>query len=367
MNDDKMKVPVFDGHYEHWSEMMENLLRAKKVWNLIDPGIREPEVGIAQSEAEKKKLEDLRMKDLEVKHYLYQAIDRVTFEQIMDRTTSKAVWNSMKQRFAGNERVKRSMLQKLRRDFEVLEMKNSETILDYFGRVLTVSNQIRSNGETIGDVKIVEKILRTLTEKYTYVVISIEESRDVEKMTIEELQSTLVVHEQKFTRVEKEEDQALRVDSGFSPNGRGRGRGRVGNRGRGRGRGRLNFNKETIECYNCHKLGHYSYECPLNKEANYAGFDEGEEVMLMAEVDVEEKALLTDTSSKQGMIWFLDSGCSNHMCGNKERFSSLDPGFTSTVKLGNNSRMTVAGKRETICERCNLCDQRCVSCPGVEE
>ncbi|GJW73158.1 hypothetical protein Tco_0132528 [Tanacetum coccineum] len=117
MNDDKIKVPVFDGHYEHWSEMMDNLLRAKQVWNLIDPGIREPAVGIAQSDGEKKKLEELWMKDLQVKHYMYQAIDRVTFEQIMDRTTSKAMWDSMKQRFAGNEGAKRSMLQKLQRDF----------------------------------------------------------------------------------------------------------------------------------------------------------------------------------------------------------------------------------------------------------
>nr|GEX96296.1 hypothetical protein [Tanacetum cinerariifolium] len=166
MNEDKIKVPVFDGHYEHWSEMMENLLRAKQVWNLIDPEIREPAVGIAQSDGEKKKLEELRIKDLQVKHYLYQAIDRVTFEQIMDRKTSKAVWDSMKQRFAGNKRGKRSMLQKLRRDFEVLEMKTNETILDYFGRVLTISNQI-----------------------------------------------TLVVHEQKFKKVEREDDQALKIEA----------------------------------------------------------------------------------------------------------------------------------------------------------
>lgn len=58
---------------------------------LIDPGIREPTVQIAQSETEKKKLEELRMKDLQVKHYLYQAIDRVTFKQILDRKSSKVV------------------------------------------------------------------------------------------------------------------------------------------------------------------------------------------------------------------------------------------------------------------------------------
>nr|GEX54536.1 hypothetical protein [Tanacetum cinerariifolium] len=219
-------------------------------------------------------------------------------------------------------------------------MKNGESIPDYFGRVLTISNQIRSNGESITDVKIVEKILRTLTEKYMYVVVSIEESRDIEKMSIEELQSTLVVHEQKFKRVEKDDDQALKAEASFSPTGRGRGRGRSSYRGRGQGRGRLSFNKETIECYNCHKFGHYSYECPQSKEANYAGFDEDEEVMLMAEIDVEETAFMADASDRsKGMLWFLDSGCSNHMCGNKDRFVDLDSSFSTSVKLGNNTHL----------------------------
>ncbi|XP_076902632.1 uncharacterized protein LOC143557446 [Bidens hawaiensis] len=277
MGDEKMKIPVFDGHYEHWSEMMENLLRAKQLWNLIEPGIIEPAVGIAQSDAQKKKLEELRTRDMQVKHYLYQAIDRVTFEHILNRRTSKAVWDSMKKRFAGNARVKKSMLQKLIRDFEILEMKTSETIPEYFGRVLTVSNQMRSNGELMPDVKIVEKILRTLSEKYMYVVVSIEESNNIDEMTIDELQSSLVVHEQKFKKVDKEDEQALKIEYNDGSESRGRGRGRYSPRGRGRGRGRSSFNKETIECYKCHKLGHFVYEClgcNGSKEANFAGFDE---------------------------------------------------------------------------------------------
>ncbi|XP_076900009.1 uncharacterized protein LOC143554028 [Bidens hawaiensis] len=326
MSNEKLKVPIFECHYEHWSEMMENLLRAKQLWGLIDPGIIEPAVGIAQSEAQRKKLEDLRAKDLQVKHYLYQAIDSVTFEQILDRKTSKAVWDSMKRRFAGNERVKKSMLQKLRRDFEILEMKNGESIPDYFGRVLTVANQMRSNGETMPDGKIVEKILRTLTEKYVYVVVSIEESNDIETMTVDQLQSSLVVHEQKFKRGDKEEEQALKMEEGSSSRGRGRGRGSP--RGRGRGQGRSSFNKETIECYKCHRLGHFAYECDRSKEANFAGFDENEEVMLMASVE-DHVLMARDGEDNKSYIWFLDSGCSNHMCGNKDKFVTFDQSFNT--------------------------------------
>lgn len=44
------------------------------------------------------------------------------------------------------------------------------------------------------------------------------------------------------------------------------------------------------------------------------------------------------------IIWFIDSGCCNHMCGCKEWFFKLDETFRTTVKLGNNSRMDVLGK-----------------------
>ncbi|KAM0021224.1 putative RNA-directed DNA polymerase [Helianthus debilis subsp. tardiflorus] len=205
---------------------------------------------------------------------------------------------------------------------------------------------MRTNGESMPDAKIVEKILRTLTEKYLFVVVSIEESKNTEEMTIEELQSTLVVHEQKFKRVEKEDEQVPKMEEGESSGTRGRERGsRFSPRGRGRGRGRTSINKETIECYNCHRLGHFSYERPNSKTTNFAGFNESEEVMLMMEASIEEKCLMAGTSEEsQNHLWFLDSGCSNHMCGIKERFVNLDHSFTTSVRLGNNSRMYVSGK-----------------------
>lgn len=143
------------------------------------------------------------------------------FEQILDRRTSKIVWDSMKKKFGGDEKLKRSLLNTLRREFEVLAMKSGEKIVDYFARVMTVSNKMRSNREDMSDSKIVEKILRTLTEKFIYVVVSIEESKDTGSMYIDELQSSLTVHEQKFRNTSVEEDaQPLNV------RGRGRGRGR---------------------------------------------------------------------------------------------------------------------------------------------
>ena len=43
-------------------------------------------------------------------------------------------------------------------------------------------------------------------------------------------------------------------------------------------------------------------------------------------------------------IWFLDSGCSNHMTGNEELFSSLDKNVKLDLTLGNDNKVLVMGK-----------------------
>lgn len=51
---------------------------------------------------------------------------------------------------------------------------------------------------------------------------------------------------------------------------------------RGRGRGKSVFDKSIVECYTCHKLGHFQYKCPEWEKANYT--EKEEELLLMAYV-----------------------------------------------------------------------------------
>ena len=80
-----------------------------------------------------------------------------------------------------------------------------------------------------------------MTPKFNYVLCSIEEYNDVTAHSVDELQSSLLVHEKRMqVQHSKEEEQALKV----SQSGRGYGRGRgartsFSDRG-GRGRGRVN-------------------------------------------------------------------------------------------------------------------------------
>ena len=89
-------------------------------------------------------------------------------------------------------------------------MKIGESVVNYFSRVMSIANKMRIYGETMKDVTVVEKILCSLTDKFNYIVCSIEESKDIDTLSIDELQSSLIVHEQKFQR-QNGEEQALKV------------------------------------------------------------------------------------------------------------------------------------------------------------
>ncbi|KAH7846609.1 hypothetical protein Vadar_016020 [Vaccinium darrowii] len=92
-------IPRFDGHYDHWSMLMENFLRSKEYWSLVETGFVEPEKDAVLTEAQKTKHEELKLKDLKAKNYLFQAIDRTILETILTKDTSKQIWNAMKQKY----------------------------------------------------------------------------------------------------------------------------------------------------------------------------------------------------------------------------------------------------------------------------
>ncbi|CAJ2675758.1 unnamed protein product [Trifolium pratense] len=322
----KPSIPKFDGFYDHWAMLMENLLRSKEYWSLIEDGVT---VAPPNATAEQIRLANAsKITDMKVKNYLFHSIDREILETILSKETSKEIWDSMRLKYKGSSKVKRAQLQASKREFEVLEMREDETVAEYFARTMAIANKMTSQGERMEQVTIVEKILRSMTERFNYVTCSIEESNDVTNLSIDALQSSLIVHEQKMkSKHTSHEEQALKVANG------GRGRGRSSS-SRGRGRGRIN--KESVECYKCHKLGHYKNECPSWEEsAKYAAFDDEDEMLLMAKTNYEEF---------ENERWFLDSGCSNHMVGNKGWLYEFDESYRDTVKLGDDSRMNVMGK-----------------------
>ncbi|RXH75624.1 hypothetical protein DVH24_039323 [Malus domestica] len=77
-------IPRLDGLYDHWSMLMENFLRSKEYWNLVEVGITAAVEGSDSDE--------LKLKDLKANNYLFQAIDRSTLETILKKDTANDIY-----------------------------------------------------------------------------------------------------------------------------------------------------------------------------------------------------------------------------------------------------------------------------------
>nr|GEZ28195.1 putative zinc finger, CCHC-type [Tanacetum cinerariifolium] len=198
-------------------------------------------------------------------------------------TDPKQVWNGLKTRFLGVDRVRAARLATLKRELENSRMKEGESIDDFASKLSGLASKARSLGYDLKEVDLVKRLLDSMPKSFLQIVASIEQCFELDSMLFDEAVGRLKAYEERIKGAEKIEDTQggllLASDrksygckhcGGGSSNrddfGRGRGRGHGSVRGRD-GNERVQ-DKSHVKCYKCGDYGHYNNECPKNEEAN---------------------------------------------------------------------------------------------------
>ncbi|GAU26641.1 hypothetical protein TSUD_102510 [Trifolium subterraneum] len=320
-----MNLPILTGNknYDNWVKQMKVVFLYQDMQGIVTEGV--PVLGVRASEEDKESNKELKKMDYKALFIIHQCVDPDNFEKVGDCESSKEAWDILAQSFGGAEQVKEVKLQTYKRQFDMIQMEESETVSDYFTKVIKLVNQIKNCGEVIEARFVVSKILRYLTPRFDHVVAVIETSKRISEISKEELLGTLESNEQRMNERAAGKAKA-EVTLQAQPNKEKKNKGRWnGNKGRGGyNNGAKNPQEEEPE-----------NNARLSKQEN-------EYVLLM--VTTNEEAKFNDQ-------WYLDSGCSSHMTGRRDWFVSINKSMKSKVKFGNDSTLAAEGVGDVLIMR----------------
>ena len=365
-------------NYTVWAMRMKITSKVHKVWEAIEA-------------------EMINTEKNDIAPLLFQSIPENLILQVGELENAKQVWEAIKNRHVGAERVKEARLQTLMTEFERLKMKETKSIDDFGGKLSELASKSAALGVTIEETKLVKKFLMSLPrKKYIHIVASLEQVLDLNTTGFEDILGRLKAYEERICEEEeKEDDQGKLMYTNTEgqnhslqdqPNRQYeqanrdynndfyRSRGRY-NRGRGRGRyngGSGDYNngdigyynagrdpyagrdESRITCYRCDKVGHFVAHCPDLKlklqetqENDTTETQKAGELMMHEVVFLNEKNVVPEmyeTNSGDDNIWYLDNRASNHMTGDQRYFSKLDTTITGKVRFGDDSRIYIRGK-----------------------
>ncbi|XP_019425076.1 PREDICTED: uncharacterized protein LOC109333951 [Lupinus angustifolius] len=292
-----------------------------------------------------------KKKDCKAMFLLHQCVGEAHFEKISEARTTKEAWDILEKSNEGVEQLKKVRLQTMKRQYELMQMESNEKIAQFFNRIISHTNAMKAS------------------------VVAIEESKNLEELKIVDLQGSLETHEQRLIErsLEKPAEKALQAYTsrrggyGSKSAPRGRGRGREQRRGNHRfsqtsdqeraksdqveqatKRGeyqRWQSNKKRVDrrklkCFNCNKIGHFSYECQTTSSHGEGRGRHHNEAYLAKKESTEslddEPVLLMMTTNDElnnNDKWYIDSGCSNHMTGNKIWLLNFDENRKNNVRF----------------------------------
>ena len=132
--------------YDTWFIKMRNVLRDWDVWEFVTNGYPKPvdqAADLDQSNVDRVLLKENRKKDNTALGLIQRGLSESIFPNISNIESSKKDSNTLETCYQGVNKVKNVKLQKLRRDFENLKMKDSETVDSFMIEVMNVVNQLR--------------------------------------------------------------------------------------------------------------------------------------------------------------------------------------------------------------------------------
>ncbi|XP_021991794.1 uncharacterized protein LOC110888582 [Helianthus annuus] len=206
-------------NYTVWAIRIKTILEANGLWETIEP--------TENTQTDFKK-------DKATIAYLFQAIPNDVVLQVANFKTTKEIWENLKTRHVGVDRVQKARWHTLLSEFELIQIREDDTIDSFTTKINSVVTRASELGTTLSQPTLVRKLLNVVPDKFTQIVASMEQYSDLETMTLEEAVGRLKTFEERLKQkkgIPGESQDKLMFTHHDNNSGRGR---QYGNCGHGR-------------------------------------------------------------------------------------------------------------------------------------
>ncbi|XP_062232883.1 uncharacterized protein LOC133930247 [Phragmites australis] len=280
-------------NYTEWALLMRVKLRAQALWAAVNTG------GVDSQE------------DMMALDALCSAVPPEMVSAIADKETTKEAWDAIKTMRVGDDRVKKSSAQQLRRQFEVAAFKDGESVEEFALQLSGMVATLATLDEVVEETKVVEKLFCSVPQRFRQIVLAIETLLDASKLTLADATGRLkaaedafepplsmVQHDGKLYLTEEEWDARRKRREAKNRDGSGGSSKNFARRGRGRSNGHARMGHggglssggppvASDQCRRCGKHGHWARECrskPKKEQAHVAHEEEAALLLLRASV-----------------------------------------------------------------------------------
>nr|GEU54710.1 copia protein [Tanacetum cinerariifolium] len=228
-------------------------------------------------------------------------------ENDVETEDAKSLWVAIKSRFGDNVESKKMQKTVLKQQFENFSVSDTEGLDKAYDRFQKLTSLLEVHGATISNEDANQKFLRALPSSWNNIALIMRNKEGIDELDIDDLYNNLKVFEANIKDLEQIDHDdleemnlkwqmdmlSIRVKRYYNKTGR-----------------KLNFNskepigfdKTNVECFNCHRRGHFARECKAPRtqrnrigDARYRNMDSNKRTVLVESSDalvVQDNALI---------------------------------------------------------------------------